>query len=97
MKWFLLGILFTVLVVTGVYFYLNYTSNFSFVMGDSQATDTMNGSGMMMTLESMKTDLMDIKMMLSTTASTTTTTTTVDTTTNTTGAMDKTGTTLKIN
>lgn len=75
MKWFLLGILFTVLVVTGVYFYLNYTSNFSFVMGNEQATDTMNGSGMMMTLESIKTDLMDIKMMLNTTASTTTTVT----------------------
>ena len=69
-------------------------------MGDEQATDTMNGSGMMMTLESMKADLMDIKMMLNTTASTSTTVTntTVDMTTNTTGgAMDKTGTTLKIN
>ncbi len=95
MKWFLLGILFTVLVVTGVYFYLNYTSDFSFVMGDDTAsTDTMS-SGMVMTLESIKTDLMDIKMMLNTTASTSTTT--VTETNVATGTANASGTAITIN
>lgn len=68
MKWFLLGVLFTVLVVTGVYFYLNYTQDFTFSMGAGTEDVAMQDmrSGAKASLDSIKSDLMDIKMMLNT-------------------------------